>query len=468
MKVLTTILMVLFVSFSSAEESSYPIVDTAQHSFYSDDEQISLPKPEQAFFGQDASYIINPPSYTDNKDGTISDNVTGLMWQQTMAPKMTYAQALKAAKQLSLAGHRDWRVPTIKELYSLIEFDGQVKGQKAITPFIDTTYFNQPIGDTDKGERQIDAQTWSSTQYVGRTMRNDETVFGVNFVDGRIKGYPKYKPRSGEENKMYFRFVRGNSAYGNNDFVDNKDGTVTDNATGLTWQQSDSLKGMNWQQALVYANDLQLGGHDDWRLPTAKELQSIVDYSRAPSVTNSPAIDPVFFTTSIKNEAGEKDYPYFWTSTTHLDGRRPEAQAAYIAFGTATGKMRGKVMDVHGAGSQRSDPKTGQAMSRGPQGDMIRVQNFVRCVRGGKVKLALTEMQPKSKQFSTVLVSDTEIAVSQLTAPNQNRFMQREDKNGDGKVSMEEFGGSDAHFLRFDKDGDGFIGVNEAPTGALR
>ena len=43
--------------------------------------------------------------------------------------------------------------------------------------------------------------------------------------------------------------------------------------------------------------------------------------------------------------------------------------------------------DVHGAGSQRSDPKTGDPArfphGRGPQGDVIRIDNFVRLVRGG-------------------------------------------------------------------------------------
>ncbi len=42
-------------------------------------------------------------------------------------------------------------------------------------------------------------------------------------------------------------------------------------------------------------------------------------------------------------------------------------------------------LDVHGAGAQRSDPKVGDPQDfphgRGPQGDVIRIFNFVRCVR---------------------------------------------------------------------------------------
>ena len=298
---------------------------------------------------------------------------------------MSFDDASSYAENLNLGGYSDWRVPTIKELYSLILFTGTVKGEKAINFFIDIQYFNQPLGDSSKGEREIDAQTWSSTEYVGKTMRNDDTVFGVNFVDGRIKGYPKYDPRSRKENKMYFRLVRGNKRYGTNDYVANSDNTVTDEATGLMWQQSDSGLGMSWEEALKYAEDLVLGGYDDWRLPNAKELQSIVDYTRSPQTSGSAAIDSVFDISEIKDPDGGVQYPYFWTGTSHLDGRNPFDSAVYIAFGEAQGKMNNRFMDVHGAGAQRSDPKSGSKNDYpdyfGPQGDVRYVFNYVRCVR---------------------------------------------------------------------------------------
>lgn len=367
---------------------TYQIVDTGVGDFYSDVAIIAKPKIGEAFYGQDAHYNINPPSYTDNKNGTVTDNVTGLMWQKTMADKMTFKDAREYVKKVKLGGHRDWRIPSIKELYSLILFTGRVRGQKAFEFFIDSRYFDQPLGDTDNGEREIDAQTWSATQYVGRTMRSDTTVFGVNFVDGRIKGYPKFRPRNDGPNKMYFRFVRGNVKFGLNQFVDNKDGSVSDLATGLMWQKADSGKGMDWENALAYAENLDLAGHKDWRLPNAKELHSIVDYSRAPRVTDSAAIDPIFQISEILDPQGLRQYPYFWTSTTHLDGRNPYSSAVYIAFGDAQGKMRGRLMDVHGAGAQRSDPKAGEKADYpqyfGPQGDVRYVYNFVRCVRTAK------------------------------------------------------------------------------------
>ena len=120
-------------------------------------------------------------------------------------------------------------------------------------------------------------------------------------------------------------------------------------------------------------------------MPNAKELQSIVDYSRSPQTTNSAAIDSVFDVSSIVDPNGENNYPFFWTSTTHLDGKDPESHAVYVCFGECQGKMNGNLMDVHGAGAQRSDPKSGDIKDYpsffGPQGDVRYVYNYVRCMR---------------------------------------------------------------------------------------
>lgn len=59
--------------------------------------------------------------------------------------------------------------------------------------------------------------------------------------------------------------------------------------------------GLDWPDALAWAEKLKLTGHEDWRLPTAKELQSLLDYTRSPDTTKSAAIDPVFASTPIKN-----------------------------------------------------------------------------------------------------------------------------------------------------------------------
>jgi hypothetical protein len=184
---------------------------------------------------------------------------------------------------------------------------------------------------------------------------------------------------------FWVQCVRGNEKYGVNDFVANADQTISDRATGLMWAREDSGKAMNWQNALAWVqtrNAEKYLGYSDWRMPTAKELQSIVDYTRSPDTTNSAAIDRLFNCTQITNEARQADYACYWTGTTH--GAAGGRAAIYIAFGRAMGFM-GAWHDVHGAGAQRSDPKSGDPANfpqgRGPQGDAIRIFNFVRPVR---------------------------------------------------------------------------------------
>jgi len=373
----------------------YPIVDTGQIICYDNMNEISAPDEGEPFYGQDAQVDGNQPSYIDNGDGTITDTVTGLMWQKDPGDKMTYGEAVAGADSFELAGYDDWRLPTIKELYSLIQFSGtDPSGPQAsgAIPFIDTDYFIFEYGDESAGERMIDSQFISSTKYVSTTMNNDETVFGVNFADGRIKGYPIGPMKNQSEGKLFYvLYVRGNTGYGENDFSDNGDGTITDNATSLMWSQSDSGAGMTWEEALAWVqekNDENYLGYSDWRLPNAKELESIVDYSRSPDTTGSAAIDELFDVSGITNEAGEADYPYFWTSTTHIKSNGMGDGAVYICFGRAMGYMEefGGWVDVHGAGAQRSDPKSGNAsdypQSFGPQGDARRLTNYVRLVRG--------------------------------------------------------------------------------------
>ena len=391
--------------------TSGSLPDTGQSSCFDNaGSRIGCPAAGDDAYGQDAQYQGNALSYTDNGDGTVSDNVTGLMWQQTIDSngdgaiaaddKFSYDNAVSYCDALTLAGYDDWWLPDIKQAYSLIHFEGEdvssYEGSdtSGLIPFIDTDYFDFGYGDTNAGERVIDAQYASSTRYVSTTMNGDETLFGVNFADGRIKGYGLTDPGSGAEKTFYVQCVRGNASYGQNSFSDNGNGTITDAATGLMWSQDDNGSGLDFAGALawvVQANAENHLGYGDWRLPNVKELQSILDYSRSPDTTGSAAIDPLFNTSAITNEAGAVDYPYYWSNTTHIGyGDIPGANATYLSFGRAMGYMNGSWMDVHGAGAQRSDPKSGDPADyptgHGPQGDAIRIYNYVRLVRDAGVE----------------------------------------------------------------------------------
>ncbi len=405
---------------SSNTKALFPVVDTGQFKSFGEMGTIEAPTAGLPFYGQDAQFAGTQPSYTKSSDGlTIKDNVTGLTWQKSpdtngdgvidSLDKLTLAQAQTHITTLSAAnygGYNDWRLPTIKELYSLITFTGidpsgyTGTDTSVLSPFIDRTYFDFAYGATTNGGRIIDMNYASSTSYVYHTMASSPAQFGVNFADGRIKGYSLDMSWSGPGVSVFpIQLVRG-TVYGANDFVDNSDSSITDRATKLMWTKGDSAKGLNWQEALAWAqakNAENYLGHSDWRLPNAKELQGIVDYTRSPDTTSSAAISPLFTCTGITNEAGKADFPFYWTSTTHTSVAGSNASAVsggyavYVAFGRAMGYMTGgdpRVagwLDVHGAGAQRSDPKVGNPADypkgHGPQGDAIRIYNYVRLVR---------------------------------------------------------------------------------------
>ncbi len=404
--------------------SSYTVVDTAQTACYNASVSVPCPAAGQPFFGQDAQSTAPQPNYTRSADGlTVLDNQTGLTWQRspdtsgdgslTVADKLNWTQAQARPAALNSAkfgGFSDWRLPTIKELYSLIDFRGTDPSgldgtdTSSLRPFIDTAFFQFAYGQTSAGERIIDSQYASRTLYAGSPSSADGKLFGVNFADGRIKGYDLVMP-GGEAKTFWVQCVRGNAGYGINRFRDHADGTVSDLATGLMWAKADSGKGFSWQEALAWVqsqNAARYLGYTDWRLPNVKELQSILDYSRSPDGTASAALDPVFSATAIKNEDGLTDFPWYWASTTHASFNG-NGSGTYIAFGRATGWQKSSTTatcyslnDVHGAGAQRSDPKTsnglvvmgtscsgGTAYGLGPQGDVQRASDYVRPVRGG-------------------------------------------------------------------------------------
>ena len=378
------------------------------------------------FYGQFPG--SNKPSYHFVNSMIVADSITGLMWQRSpdlngnnngiveKADKLTRSQIsarVQVLNSTNWGGYSDWRAPAIKELYSITDWNGtdpsgMTVDTSQLTPFLNDTYFQFAYGQTDQGERIIDSQYASGTLYVDSLQPDGPKLFGMNFADGRIKGYGLTMP-GGSEKTFLFIAIRGNTSYGINNFKDNGDQTVTDNATGLMWTKDDSQAGMNWETALAWAqasNAADYCGHTDWRLPNTKELQSIVDYTRSPGTTHTAAIDPVFNCSAIINEGGLMDWPYFWTSTTHrsFDGTMFHgASGLYVCFGTAAawGQKPGNTFysfyDAHGAGAQRSDPKSGTykgdslgldslghtVYARGPQGDILRINNYVRLVRGG-------------------------------------------------------------------------------------
>jgi len=86
------------------------------------DSEPYCPVPGEDFYGQDGTYRINPPDLTDNGDGTVTDNVTGLMWEkktddegaQDKDTVYTWKDALSYCENLYAGDYVDWRLPNVK------------------------------------------------------------------------------------------------------------------------------------------------------------------------------------------------------------------------------------------------------------------------------------------------------------------------------------------------------------------
>ena len=400
----------IFTTITIVAAGLYSVVDTNQTVCYSSSTGAVV---TCAGTGQDGAYSGNQPVYVVSGDGlTVLDNVTGLRWTQSTDinnsgavdynDKLYQSAAVTYCANLGTGGYT-WRLPDIKEAYSLIMFSGKDPSSyigsdtSLLTPFTDPV-FDRAFGDKvtaegiAAGDRIIDGQYATTSMYVSTTMNGDNTMFGVNFVDGRIKGYPS------DRKEFYVRCVTGNTSYGMNLFADNGDSTVSDAATGLMWQKDDSAS-TDWDDAVATCEGATTSIYSDWRLPNVKELQSIVDYTRSPDTDSSAAIDPIFNSTSFMNEEGVTDWGYYWASTTHQNINNNSTHATYVSFGRALGYLNTmvgwEVLDVHGAGAQRSNGKLniaagadgsadidyGSFYYHGPQGDILRLNNKVRCVR---------------------------------------------------------------------------------------
>ncbi len=244
----------LFISISFA----FKLPDTGQTKCYT----TNYPYTEISCSGtgQDGAYTMNPLSYSDNGNGTVSDNNTGLMWQKgENSSTMLWSSSVSYCDGLALGGFSDWRLPSEKELGSLIDYSISNPG-----PMIRTAYF----------PNAKKSYYWSATSFAGDANK----AWNILFSDGTENYYIK-------DSYYNLRCVRG-AASDTSDLRANGDGTVTDRNMGLTWQQ-EAAGPAAWSSAISYCESLVLGGAADWRLPNIKELASLTDYQMFYPTTNS-------------------------------------------------------------------------------------------------------------------------------------------------------------------------------------
>lgn len=272
-----------------------------------------------AAFGEDSDFSINPPSYTANGDGTVTDAVTGLMWAAEDGGEMAYDEAAAYCASCRLGGHADWRLPTAHELYSINDLG-------AIGPALDTAYFSYDPPDSAAAEYVRELYWWSSSPRADTDGRRWVTNAGGG-IGAHLKGETASAgvgSPDGKNRYFHVRPVRDATVVAppSNRFTAIGDGTVADNYTGLVWQARASEGSYAWEEALAYVNALDAGGgfagRTDWRLPNIRELFSLVD----PAMM-APCVDPAYFDLSALAPYAEPATPdepgALWSSTSMYD-----------------------------------------------------------------------------------------------------------------------------------------------------
>ncbi len=282
------------------------------------------------------------PRFTTNGDGTVTDNLTGLVWLRNASCYTVgrWDRAVSLAKNLaagscgltdgSQAG--DWRMPNINELTSLIDYQYYISlpNTSGTGPWTDGDPFilvgaannfrywssTTRMGDDGEGytfivyferptisealKSQADIGLWpvkggkgaDLANFPAPVARTGQWLCFNQTRSGDPDGYLTDCPGSGHDGEH-----RKGVCWPNPRFTNNNDGSVTDNLTGLVWLKNATCFGQATRaNALTFAANLaegQCGLSDgslagDWRIPDIKELHSLTDYHHSsPALSNT-------------------------------------------------------------------------------------------------------------------------------------------------------------------------------------
>ncbi len=330
--------------------------DTGQDKCYTNNSEMNdCPSEGRDFYGQDANYqgprgytklgmngVILPANATA-EDGWLMtrDNVTGLVWEVKTTDESIHNGSKKffwcdrndetngghegtcsdiedvldteafitKLNEENFGGFSDWRMPTVKELATIVDL-----GADAAEPAIDSTFF----------PNTLEEEYWSATTAADEPSEAWFVNFQSRWINTNI-----YKGDDPKWNALPIRAVRGGQPVSAERFIDNGDGTITDVSTSLMWQKCtmgqtyDPNTGQcselpmdegyyTWKEALELCENLNLANFTDWRLPNRNELQSLADYSRT-----YPVFDPEYF--AVPYEDWDPFFTGYWTSSTIFD-----------------------------------------------------------------------------------------------------------------------------------------------------
>ena len=247
------------------------------------------------------------PRFTDNLDGTVTDNLTKLIWSKNADPfgELKWEDAVGQARSLASGSHHldddssagDWRMPNLREILSLIDYGRYEPIIPRPHPFENV---RNAIYWTSTSLTPAAHMAWMMTLGIG------PTVFDIKDSLNRtwpVRGHSPLVLKTGQ--KLCFGNngevispegtgqdgeLQAGRAFPDPRFTDNGDGTVTDNMTNLVWLKNGNPFGFRlWEEAFVLCNSLSSGEAGlsdnskpgDWRLPNIREIESLVDYNEA-------------------------------------------------------------------------------------------------------------------------------------------------------------------------------------------
>lgn len=259
-----------------------------------------------------------PRDYVDNGDGTVTDKITGLVWEKEGASSLYYWDAQKRIENLNdqkLGGHGNWRIPTLEELCSLLDSKSNPQGYYIPSvfgnpqgvcwtsdikefPYVNSagkprftvgfskaeiSYAQSEHGPTgpDKSPKRLYLKAVRTEMQPRMTAKAERPVPADSAKagkDSRVALLPE-ETKSDVIQKMKLRdraemnlsdqdveimlkqrnlFSRSHNPKGifPNSFADNEDGTITDKVTGLMWQKGGSPSDLTFYTAQKHVQDL--------------------------------------------------------------------------------------------------------------------------------------------------------------------------------------------------------------------
>ena len=283
--------------------------------------------------------------FAENGDGTLTDNLTGLMWlKDGGCMKAKGKSTITAVAGLNnhqvqnnctgyTGNYSDWRLPTVNELKSLVNYGAPDSAQWLNSEgFLNmqSTYY------------------WSATSYLGTATKTwmITLINGVEKIGSSNTGYilpvrivnSDSLPKTGQTviyNPADETYIQEKIEWPAPRFTDNGDGTVMDSLTGLMWLKDAGCLKNRWNDSLNiivdfntnaqrYACSGYSANYNDWRMPNVKELESMINYdvSNAAGWLNSAGF------TNVK-------YSSYWSSTTS----RKSASLAWMMNMKKSGKL---------------------------------------------------------------------------------------------------------------------------------